>query len=247
MPGGVSIYARHLLDMCLDFCILLVSCLWFGLLVFPRWVLLGLQVLLWGLKWLGGCEARPFQLMLQGVSVIVIVMYISIDVWIDILTPCDATNDSFVCEEKCVFVSVYVADVFFISCCCSSQSKNWQSFSYLGTENYSLLLDLLYRRTSTVLYRFGCLRSRWFMWIQMIKWLHIFRPGVVFRGERVCGVWFAGGGNLYVLRNNVKKMQLKLVVANSGPEGYVPRSTLARVLDKVYQTSLNVWIFGIAG
>ena len=44
-----------------------------------------------------------------------------------------------------------------------------------------------------------------------------------------------------------KKMQLKLVVANSGPEGYVPRSTLARVLDKVYQTSLNVWIFGIAG
>ena len=76
------------------------------------------------------------------------------------LSLCDATNDSFVCEEKCVFVSVYVAEVFFISRCCSSQSKNWQSFSYLGTENYSLLLDLVYRRTPTVLYRFGCLRSR---------------------------------------------------------------------------------------
>ena len=156
------------------------------------------------------------------------------------LSLCDATNDSFVCEEKCVFVSLYVADVFFISCCCSSRSKNWQSFSYLGTENYSLLLDLLYRRTSTVLYRFGCLRSRWFMWIQMIKWLHIFRPGVVFRGERV---W----RKLVRAENQRKTMQLKLVVANSGPEGYVPRSTLARVLDKVYQTSLNVWIFGIAG
>ena len=186
MPGGVSIYARHLLDMCPDFCILLVSCLWVGLLVLSRWVLLGLQVLLWGLRWLSGCEARPFQLMFQSVSVLVTVMYISIDLWIDILTPCDAMNDSFVCEEKCVFVSVYVAGVFFISSSCCSQSKNSQSFGYL-------------------LYRFGCIRSRWLMWIQMIKWLHIFRPGVSFRGERVCGVWFAGVGNLYVLRNNAKK------------------------------------------